>query len=60
LVVVVMLTSPVKSVSGPLASGVAGAFYRNLSDQKYFAAAAAADIPIKSDLPEILVCCSHH
>jgi penicillin-binding protein 2 len=60
LVVVVMLTSPVKSVSGPLASGVAGAFYRNLSDQKYFAAAAAAEIPIKSDLPEILVCCSHH
>ncbi len=38
LVVVVMLTSPVKSVSGPLASGVAGAFYRNLSEQKYFAA----------------------
>jgi penicillin-binding protein 2 len=60
LVVVVMLTSPVKSVSGPLASGVAGAFYRSLSDQKYF---AAADIPIKSeksDLPEILICCSHH
>src|ERR1700691_2414554 len=61
LVVVVMLTSPVKSVSGPVASGVAGAFYRNLSDQKYFAAAAAAaDISVKSDLPEILTCCSHH
>jgi cell division protein FtsI/penicillin-binding protein 2 len=60
LVVVVMLTSPVKSVSGPLASGVAGAFYRNLSDQKYFAEAAAPDVPMKSDLPEILVCCSHH
>jgi cell division protein FtsI/penicillin-binding protein 2 len=56
LVVVVMLTSPVKSVSGPLASGVAGAFYRNLSDQKYF----VADNLKKSDLPEILTCCSHH
>lgn len=55
LVVVVMLTSPVKSVSGPLASGVAGAFYKNLSAQNYF----AADIAKKSDLPEILTCCSH-
>jgi penicillin-binding protein 2 len=55
LAVVVMLTSPVKSVSGPLASGVAGAFYKNLSDQKYF----AADTAKKSDLPEILTCCSH-
>jgi cell division protein FtsI/penicillin-binding protein 2 len=55
LVIVVMLTSPVKSVSGPLASGVAGAFYRNLSDRKYFAAGVAR----KTDLPEILTCCSH-
>lgn len=55
LVVVVMLTSPVKSVSGPLASGVAGAFYKNLSAQNYF----ATDISKKSDLPEILTCCSH-
>ncbi|MGA3235839.1 MAG: penicillin-binding transpeptidase domain-containing protein [Bryobacteraceae bacterium] len=60
LVVVVMLTSPVKSVSGPLASGVAGAFYRNLSDQKYFASADISMKSEKSDLPEILVCCSHH
>jgi penicillin-binding protein 2 len=56
LVVVVMLTSPVKSVSGPLASGVAGAFYRNLSSQQYF----AADNLRKVDLPEVLACCSHH
>ena len=52
LVVVVMLTSPNKSVSGPVASGVAGAFYRNLSTQRYFASTVAA--PRKSDLPEIL------
>jgi penicillin-binding protein 2 len=52
LVVVVMLTSPVKSVSGPLASGVAGAFYRNLSSQQYFAADTfrKADVPENSDL----------
>lgn len=55
LAVVVMLTSPVKSVSGPLASGVAGAFYKNLSAQRYF----AADTAKKSELPEILTCCSH-
>ncbi len=56
LVVVVMLTSPIKSVSGPLASGVAGALYRNLAQQNYFASATTR----KSDLPEILTCCSHH
>ena len=55
LVVVVMLTSPVKSVSGPLASGVAGAFYKNLAEQNYF----ASNTSQKSDLPEILTCCSH-
>lgn len=55
LVVVVMLTSPVKSVSGPLASGVAGVFYKNLSAQNYF----ATEISKKSDLPEIISCCSH-
>ena len=60
LVVVVMLTSPVKSVSGPLASGVAGAFYRNLSEQKYFASTDVSMKTEKSDLPEILTCCSHH
>jgi len=56
LVVVVMLTSPVKSVSGPVASGVAGAFYKNLSAQNYF----VAETVKKSDLPEIITCCSHH
>lgn len=59
LVVVVMLTSPVKSVSGPVASGVAGAFYRNLSAQNYFT--VASDAGRKSDLPEIMStspCCS--
>ena len=57
LVVIVMLTSPVKNVSGPLASGVAGAFYKNLSEQRYFAMDTTSR---KSDLPEILTCCSHH
>ena len=62
LVVIVMLTSPVKSVSGPLASGVAGAFYKNLAEQRYFASniSNTADVAAqKSDLPEILTCCSH-
>jgi len=55
LVVVVMLTSPIKSVNGAVASAVAGSLYRNLSSQRYFAADGK-----KSDLPEILVtrpCC---
>jgi penicillin-binding protein 2 len=60
LVVVVMLTSPNKAVSGPVASGVAGAFYRNLSAQRYFASTAGS--PRKSDLPEIIsttpTCCA--
>jgi cell division protein FtsI/penicillin-binding protein 2 len=58
LVVVVMLTSPNKSVSGPLASGVAGAFYHNLSRQNYFASLGSTR---KSDLPEIITttpCCA--
>ena len=58
LVVVVMLTSPNKSVSGPLASGVAGAFYRNLSTQSYFASLGTTT---KSDLPQVITtspCCS--
>ncbi len=38
LVVVVLLTGG-HSVSGPVASGVAGAVYKNLSDQNYFAQA---------------------
>lgn len=59
LVTVVMLTSPVKSVSGAVASGVAGAFYRNLSAQNYFT--VASDTHKKSDLPEIIStspCCN--
>jgi len=39
LVVVVMLTGDHR-VSGPVAAGVAGAIYRNLAEQSYFAAAA--------------------
>ena len=58
LVVIVMLTSPVKSVSGPLASGVAGAFYKNLENQNYFTVAMNGGSQ-KTDLPEILSCCSH-
>jgi penicillin-binding protein 2 len=52
LAVVVMLTSPIKSVNGGSASAVAGAFYRNLSSQSYFASAPA--VARKSDLPEIV------
>jgi penicillin-binding protein 2 len=58
LVVIVMLTSPVKSVSGPLASGVAGEFYKNLAQQNYFTIASNAGAQ-KTDLPEIITCCSH-
>ncbi|MBZ5729348.1 MAG: penicillin-binding protein [Acidobacteriia bacterium] len=52
LVVVVMLAAINKSVSGPVAAGVAGAIYRNLSEQRYFAMDARTKA--KSDLPEIL------
>lgn len=52
LAIVVMLTSPNKAVSGPVASGVAGAFYRNLSAQRYFATLPA--VAKRSDLPEII------
>ncbi|MGA2881558.1 MAG: penicillin-binding transpeptidase domain-containing protein [Bryobacteraceae bacterium] len=45
LVVVVLLTSGQHSVSGPIASGVAGAVYKNLSDQNYFAQAAPQTSP---------------
>ena len=38
LVVVVMLAAVNRSVSGPLASGVAGAIYKSLSEQRYFTA----------------------
>lgn len=57
LVVIVMLTSPVKSVSGPLASGVAGEFYKNLAQQNYFTIASNTGAQ-KTDLPEIITCCS--
>jgi penicillin-binding protein 2 len=40
LAVVVLLTSNRHTVSGPIASGVAGAVYKNLTDQNYFAQAA--------------------
>jgi penicillin-binding protein 2 len=40
LAVVVLLTSGQHSVSGPIASGVAGAVYKNLSEENYFAQAA--------------------
>ncbi len=64
LVMIVMLTSPVKSVSGPVASGVAGAFYKNLAEQRYFASNISNSNATvvgaqKSELPEILTCCSH-
>jgi len=54
LVVVVMLTGT-HSVNGPMAAGVAGAIYRNLSEQRYFTAEAA-----RKGLPEIITtypCC---
>jgi len=38
VVVVVMLAAVNKSVSGPLASGIAGAIYKSLSEQRYFTA----------------------
>lgn len=44
LVVVVLLTGG-HSVSGPIASGVAGQVYKNLSDQNYFAQAAPQTPP---------------
>jgi penicillin-binding protein 2 len=38
LVVVVMLAAYTKTVNGPVASGVAGAIYKSLSEQRYFTA----------------------
>jgi len=55
LVVVVMLTGGTHLTNGPLAAGVAGAIYRNLSEQRYFTADAS-----RKGLPEIIVtypCC---
>src|SRR3984957_1515314 len=45
LVVVVLLTSSQHSVSGPIASGVAGAVYKNLSGENYFAQTAPQTSP---------------
>jgi cell division protein FtsI/penicillin-binding protein 2 len=59
LVVVVMLAAITKSVSGPVAAGVAGAIYKNLSEQRYFAMEAMDKKPA---LPQLLVsapaCCA--
>jgi membrane peptidoglycan carboxypeptidase len=57
LVVVVMLTGGA-NVSGPIASGVAGNIYRQLSAQHYFAADASSKP--RTDLPELITtmpCC---
>jgi hypothetical protein len=56
LVVIVMLTSPVKSVSGPLASGVEGEFCKHLADRNYFVARNSGQ---QTEISEILSCCSH-
>jgi penicillin-binding protein 2 len=46
LVVVVLLTGG-RPINGPVASGVAGSVYRNLTDQGYFGAqAASAGVPV--------------
>jgi cell division protein FtsI/penicillin-binding protein 2 len=50
LVVVVMLTGG-SNVSGGVAAGVAGAIYRSLSEQSYF---AAVDVAHQKGLPEII------
>jgi cell division protein FtsI/penicillin-binding protein 2 len=57
LVVVVMLAAINKSVSGPVAAGVAGLIYRSLSEQHYFAMDVGEVKPI---LPLIITtkpCC---
>ena len=52
LVVVVMLAAVNKTVSGPVASGVAGAIYKSLYEQRYFTAESVAQRP---KLPQIIV-----
>ena len=57
LVVVVMLAAINKSVSGPVAAGVAGAIYRSLSEQRYF---AMDEGEVKPAMPQLIVtkpCC---
>lgn len=61
LVVVVMLTGSRGYVSGPIASGVAGAIYKRLSGERYFAADNIPPQTKKSDLPDIIStspCCN--
>jgi penicillin-binding protein 2 len=61
LVVVVMLTGG-KSVNGPIAAGIAGGVYKNLSQQNYFAANAAPGEEKQKDAFPILssspTCCT--
>src|ERR1039458_1320314 len=52
LVVVVMLAAITKSVSGPVAAGVAGVIYRSLSEQHYF---TTDESEVKPILPQIIV-----
>lgn len=57
IVVVVMLTAGTKTVSGPVAAGVAGAIYRNLSEQRFFAMATRGP----ATQPEVITagpCCA--
>ncbi len=59
LVIVVMLTGG-HNVNGPIAAGVGGQIYRQLSAERYFTADAGTRK--KSDLPEIIstqVCCAN-
>ncbi len=59
LVVVVMLTGG-RNVSGPIAAGVAGAIYRKLSSERYFVA-DSTPAKKKSDLPDVITtmpCCA--
>jgi hypothetical protein len=46
-----------KTVNGPVASGVAGAVYRSLAEQSWFAVAAAE--PKKDGLPEVVTSYPH-
>ena len=58
LVVVVMLAAANKSANGGAAAGVAGAIYRNLSEQRYFT--ADAEVKKQLGMPDILTtypCC---
>jgi hypothetical protein len=57
LVVVVMLTGG-HSVSGPVAAGVAGQIYRNLSLQRYFVASAEPKKAPPFEIISTSPCCS--